>query len=425
MLTLSSNKAVPLSNPPTNCDCEGHVQVGRRYLQETATIITPATRDETDSRWLSQNPSQSSDATTETDLTDTDSIRLRRNKKRGPDNSLVSTISKKSCPDMKPGSEYRFNPATVITKLLRSLEDMKKAANRNNHLTRMRAGDDEWHHAADKIAQSLGEKLPALSGWAYIFHPPAVITALWNEDYETLCKQLGADNLALENPAVVKLQYSVEPELYTYAVRLEHRCPLQHGGPDGGKIDFGNLAHGKLFSPHTHQHIGCNTSIAGRQTQQGFDGINGTVSVSGEPRAEGSSGRSSCRSSSNGCPSAISPVAGSQEIDDALGIFRHVGNDTPATHATERNATDNFADIEGSGITAVDVGIFDKINGLERNATDNFPDIEGSGITVFDVNIFDEIDGLERNVTDNFPDMEGLGNTAFDGGIFEASHQFS
>lgn len=135
MLTLSSNKAVPLSNPPTDCDCEGHVQVGRRYLQETATIITPATRDETDSRWLSQNPSQSSDATTETDLTDTDSTRLRRNKKRGPDNSLVSTISKKSCPDMKPGSEYRFNPATVITKLLRSLEDMKKAASHQKKAT--------------------------------------------------------------------------------------------------------------------------------------------------------------------------------------------------------------------------------------------------------------------------------------------------
>ncbi|KAK8930013.1 hypothetical protein VCV18_002680 [Metarhizium anisopliae] len=129
------NKAVPLSNPPTDCDCEGHVQVGRRYLQETATIIAPATRDETDSRWLSQNPSQSSDATTETDLTDTDSTRLRRNKKRGPDNSLASTISKKSCPDMKPGSEYRFNPATVITKLLRSLEDMKKAASHQKKAT--------------------------------------------------------------------------------------------------------------------------------------------------------------------------------------------------------------------------------------------------------------------------------------------------
>lgn len=210
---------------------------------------------------------------------------------------------------------------------------------------------------------------------------------------------------------MVKLQYSVEPELYTYAVRLEHRCPLQHGGPDGGKIDFGNLAHGKLFSPHTHQHIGCNTSIAGRQTQQGFDGINGTVSVSGGPRAEGSSGGSSCRSSSNGCPSAISPVAGSQEIDAALGIFRHAGNDTPATHAGERNHSDDFPDIEGQGINAFDVGIFNEIDGLQRNATDNFPDIEGLGITAFDVGIFDEIDGLERNATNNFPDIEGLGIT--------------
>lgn len=46
----------------------------------------------------------------------------------------------------------------------------------------MRAGDDERHDAADKIAESLREKLPALSGSTYIFHPPAVIAALWNEE---------------------------------------------------------------------------------------------------------------------------------------------------------------------------------------------------------------------------------------------------
>lgn len=166
---------------------------------------------------------------------------------------------------------------------------------------------------------------------------------------------------------------------------MEHSCPLQHGAPDNGKIDFGNLADGKLFSPNTYQHIGCN-SIARRQTQQRLDGVNCPVSVSGEPRAGSSSGRSS-RSSSNGCPSAISPVTGSQEIDP-LDIFRHIGNDTPATHTMERNGSDNFPDIEGLGINPFNVNIFHEIDRLERNATDNFLDIEGLGINPFDVGIF-------------------------------------
>ncbi|KID97313.1 hypothetical protein MAJ_06688, partial [Metarhizium majus ARSEF 297] len=76
---------------------------------------------------------------------------------------------------------------------------------------------------AKEITNTLrDEKLPVLAD-QFIFHAPAVISYLWNEDYKTVCNQLGVDSLAHHDMSnqVGKIG---DAKLYTYAVHCACPC---------------------------------------------------------------------------------------------------------------------------------------------------------------------------------------------------------
>ncbi|KAG8408292.1 hypothetical protein J3459_017958 [Metarhizium acridum] len=89
-----------------------------------------------------------------------------------------------------------------------------------------------------KIVDALRGNMVPLPGAQFIFHAPAVISYLWNEDYATVCKQLGAESLAHHDLSKV-VERIGNTDLYTYAVRCA--CPCGHSAATGAFRARGNL----------------------------------------------------------------------------------------------------------------------------------------------------------------------------------------
>ncbi|OAQ60174.1 hypothetical protein VFPPC_10605 [Pochonia chlamydosporia 170] len=134
-------------------------------------------------------------------------------------------------------------------------------AKTRNLLTNLPGDEAKRVEGADKIAELIGADLPPLCGPTIIFHAPAVIAALWDKDYETICKDLNAERLALHDVTkhVVKVPY--DDDLYTYGVYLENGCPV-HGGQSGNTASPNSL----LYSD--------TSGIQDQQTQQSLEGVN-------------------------------------------------------------------------------------------------------------------------------------------------------
>ncbi|RYP53360.1 hypothetical protein DL768_001605 [Monosporascus sp. mg162] len=97
----------------------------------------------------------------------------------------------------------------------------------NHSMSEMRgAGQDRLEKFSKLIASELRKPLPDLPNEEPIYNPAAVISLLWNEPYENLCRDLGLNNLIrFGKPTTVYRLWDADRCAYTYAIPLKSVCP--------------------------------------------------------------------------------------------------------------------------------------------------------------------------------------------------------